>query len=123
MSKRATKDDSPHPSKKHGRTPQRIGDVVAQLLSRSGYAQTEVNRRYQEVWNRLVGPRFENQSSVGGLRNGVLQVTVANSSVLQELTFQKRDFIEKLQTEFSEAVITDLRFRIGVTTNASWEKQ
>ena len=117
MSKRATKNDSPRPTNQHGRMPQRIGDVVAQLLSRSGYAQTELDRRYQETWNSIVGPRFQNQSSVGSLRHGVVNVTVASSAVLQELTFRKHELIKKLQSEFSEAAITDLKFRIGATSN------
>ncbi len=50
----------------------------------------------------------------GRLRRGVLEITVANSMTIQELTFQKQDVLKKLQAELPDAKIRDLRFRVGV---------
>ena len=43
----------------------------------------------------------------------MLEVTVSNSTIVQELTFQKQQILAELQAELPDANIRDLRFRVG----------
>jgi hypothetical protein len=49
------------------------------------------------------------------LRRGVLEVTVGNAVLLQELAhYQKRRLLEQLRKRLAGTTITDIRFRAGV---------
>ena len=52
-------------------------------------------------------------SRPGNVRRSVLEVTVRNSAVLQELTFQKTQLLGELSRLLPDQNIRDLRFRIG----------
>ena len=43
----------------------------------------------------------------------VVEVTVCNSAVLQELTFRKTELVKKIATALPDQKIRDMRFRIG----------
>ena len=48
-------------------------------MSQRGYGQIMVNDEIQNVWSELVGKQLANMSRVGRIRQGVLDVFVANS--------------------------------------------
>ncbi len=87
--------------------------LLNRLLARKGYAQQQSSRELDEHWNAIVDPRWHSKTKVGTLRQGVLEITVSNSSVSHHLNFMKRDLLKKLQTRMPQNRITDLRFRIG----------
>ena len=88
-----------------------IGEVVSQLMARSGYAQVQQASDLQAVVGKAVGTSLAKHCRPGKLKRGILEIYVRNSSVLQELTFQKKQVLGKLAQ--SEAKIRDLRFRVG----------
>ncbi len=49
----------------------------------------------------------------GRIRRGILEVTAANSMIIQELTYQKQQILTQLQTALPDAKIRDIRFRVG----------
>ena len=49
----------------------------------------------------------------GRLRRGTLEVTASNSTIIQELTFQKQQILTQLQAALPDARIRDIRFRVG----------
>ena len=53
------------------------------------------------------------EAHAGGIRRGALEVYVANSTLMQELTFQKPDLLEKLRQLLPDEKIANLRFRVG----------
>ena len=59
-----------------------------------------------------------NPGRVAGLRRGVLEVTVGNAVLLQELAhYQKRRLLEQLRNRLPGTTLTDLRFRAGVISS------
>lgn len=96
------------------RGPRKIADAVNDLLARRGYARTQDAAEQQEIWNQAVGRQLAEDSRVGQLRGGVVEVIVRNSAVLQELTFQKRQIIRKLARLGQNTVVKDVKFRVGV---------
>jgi predicted nucleic acid-binding Zn ribbon protein len=98
------------------RGPQPIAETLSQLLARRGYAAVEAAGERDEIWSTVVGPRLAPYCRVGLVRRGVLEVIVANSVGLQELTMQKKSLLAKLVQALPDQKIRDLRFRIGAVT-------
>lgn len=95
------------------REPQRIGEVLADLLARRGYAQLAAQEELNKAWGTVVG-NLEKFSKPIDVKRGVMHVLVSNSVVMQELTFRKNELIPAMATELPDHKIKDLRFRIGV---------
>jgi hypothetical protein len=92
---------------------QKIDEIVAQLLLQRGYGQTLVSEEIQNNWNQLVGAQMAAISRPGRIRQGVLDVFVANSTANQELTFRRREIVKQLAKALPQYSITDLRLRVS----------
>ncbi len=95
------------------RRPKQIGNVLAQVVQRHGYAQVRATGERDEAWLEVAGEAVASATQVGALKRGVLEIQVANSLQMQELTFRKEKLIKKLQTALPDAGIKQLRFRLG----------
>jgi predicted nucleic acid-binding Zn ribbon protein len=93
--------------------PKSIGNVIAQVLTARGYGRIQADTNFAAAWQTAIGPALAKFTLPGRLRRGVLEITVANSMTVQELTFQKQQILKQLQTNQPDAKIRDLRFRIG----------
>ena len=71
--------------------------MIAQLVSRRGYAQIRAAGERDEVWQRVAGEELGRMTQVSALRRGVFEVLVANSLLMQELTFRKEELLTDLQ--------------------------
>ena len=95
------------------RHPKPIADVLSQLMARRGYARQQSAAMTAEAWLQAAGEQLGRYTRVGVLRNSVLEVWVANSTIVQELTFQKTEILARLTQNLDYASIRDLRFRVG----------
>lgn len=95
------------------KAPQRIGETLSVLMARRGYAQLAAAGERDEAWKSAAGERLAAHSRIGSVRGGVVEITVGNSAVLQELTFRKRELVERIVAALPDQKIRDLRFRIG----------
>lgn len=93
--------------------PQKMGDVLAELMARRGYAREQTAANYEAAWREAAGALLARQTRVGLVRRGTLEVTVANSVLLQELTFQKQAIVGELRRLLPDEKIEKLRFRVG----------
>ncbi len=91
---------------------QSIGTLVSQLISRRGYAQSAATDQFHSVISAVVGRDLSNEISVGKLNRGVLRVFATDSVTIQELTFQKRAILKRIQSELPESKVTDIRFKV-----------
>lgn len=67
-----------------------------------------------------VGEPACRQTRVGGVRHGVLSITVAHSALLEELAaFRKHDLLAALRRDAPGAGIHDIRFRVGPVSESS----
>ena len=92
--------------------PKRIGTLVNQLIARKGYASVIGDEAMLASVRGCLDQRLHDAVRLGPLRAGVLQVIVVDSVTLQELNFQKRKVLRKIQADHPDRV-TDLRFRLG----------
>ena len=95
------------------RKPKAIGKILAQLIPARGYGRIKSTANFAEAWQTAVGPALANFTLPGQVRRGILEITVANSTMIQELTFQKQQLLTKLKTQLPDAKINDLKFRVG----------
>jgi predicted nucleic acid-binding Zn ribbon protein len=93
--------------------PKPIADVLAQLMARRGYAREQSAAAYGEAWRRAVGEPLSKFTQAGLLKRGALEITVANSVLVQELGYQKAALLAKLCHLLPDKNIRDLRFRVG----------
>jgi predicted nucleic acid-binding Zn ribbon protein len=93
--------------------PSPLGDVLSRLMTLRGYGRTQGNRQLAELWRRIAGDMIADRTKVLGLKNGVLQVGVANAALLSELTaFHRHSLLQTLRTEAAHTGIRDLKFRL-----------
>jgi predicted nucleic acid-binding Zn ribbon protein len=95
------------------RGPQKIGNVLSELMSRRGYARIQSAEAYEAAWREAAGPLAAKYTRPGQLRRGTLEVVVANSTLMQELGFQKQGLLETLGRLLPDEGIKSLRFRVG----------
>lgn len=93
--------------------PQKISNILADLMARRGFARVQSTEAYEEAWRDAAGPLAAKYTQVGALKRGTLEVVVANSTLVQELTFQKDAILHKLAAQLPDEKIRNLRFRVG----------
>jgi predicted nucleic acid-binding Zn ribbon protein len=94
--------------------PQPLSDILGELFAVRGYGRLRATGELEDAWNAAVGEPGCRQTRVGGVRRGVLSVTVAHPTLLQELAaFQKPALLAALRREAPGTRIDDIRFRIG----------
>lgn len=96
--------------------PQAVRDVVAELIVRNGIGRKQAGGMRDAAWREALGEALARQTRPGQVRRGTLEVIVANSTVMQELTFQKAEIVERLTRNAPELAVTDLKFRVGRVT-------
>lgn len=91
-----------------------VGDVVASVLKRAGLNNRLAEETMIREWSAIVGSFLAGQSKPTGLRQGVLQVAVLQSTVRYDLERNlKREVLGRLQARFGKAVVRDIRFLAG----------
>ena len=93
------------------RKPRKAAELLCDIVTKRGIAAQQSNKRLQNLWDSTVGIDIANNTMVGSIKRGQLEVIVANSSMLQSLSFKKQDILQKIQTQMTD--IKNLRFRIG----------
>jgi predicted nucleic acid-binding Zn ribbon protein len=94
------------------RGPQPISEILSRLMARRGYANQQVNYEWGAIWSAIAGSQAA-QTRPGKFNRGVLEVIVSNSTLLQELTFRKKQLLKAIQQRASHFQVKDLRFRVG----------
>ena len=90
----------------------RIGEVFPQLLARRGYADVQRSSALKEAWQEVAGRVFSKHSRAVRNSGGVVEIAVANSATLQELTFRKKNLLRQLATKLSGETVSDIKFRV-----------
>jgi predicted nucleic acid-binding Zn ribbon protein len=101
-------------SSPNGRGPKPLSEILGNLFAARGYGRLQASSELEQAWNAAVGEPGCRQTRIGGVRRGVLNVTVAHPALLEELsTFQKPILLEALRREAPSTPILDIRFRVG----------
>lgn len=96
------------------RGPKPLSDILGELFASRGYGRLRAQRELEEAWNAAVGEPGCRQTRLGEVRRGVLNVTVAHSTLLEELAaYQKPQLLAALRQNAPGTVVHDIRFRLG----------
>ncbi|PQO47647.1 DUF721 domain-containing protein [Blastopirellula marina] len=95
------------------RGPQGMGDLVAGLMARSGYAQIQSADALQEAWSQAAGQEIAAHSRAGNVNRGKFEVWVENSAISQAISFQKRQILKELQNILPDRRIEEIRIKVG----------
>lgn len=94
-----------------------IGSLISELISRRGYAQIAATDQIHNLIAEVVGDSIANGLTIGKLNRGVLRVYAQDSVTIQELTFQKRNILKRIEKDLPDSKVKDIRF--AVLTNTS----
>jgi predicted nucleic acid-binding Zn ribbon protein len=95
------------------RGPQTIGNVLSELMARRGYGRVQSAAASDAAWREAAGPLVTKYTRPGQVRRGTLEVIVANSTLVQELGFQKSALLQRLAELLPDEGIKNIRFRVG----------
>lgn len=96
------------------RGPKPVSEVLGELFAARGYGRLLAQKELEEAWNAAVGEPDCRQTRIGEVRRGVLNVTVAHSTLLEELAaYQKPALLAALRQHAPATLIHDIRFRVG----------
>ncbi len=102
------------------RGPEPIGEVLSRLFTSRGWGRRQDRLQLEQAWNEVAGEDFAPHTELGSFRRGVLEITVGNAVLLQELSsFHKRRLLEAMRGQLPSLSIHDLRFRAGVIKNGN----
>jgi len=96
------------------RGPRPLSEILGDLFTVRGYGRLLARQELEDAWNRAVGEPCCRQTRLGEVRRGVLNVTVAHSTLLEELAaFRKLALLEAMRIGAPGTPIRDIRFRVG----------
>ena len=88
-------------------------DVINQILARRAVGQQKSTDQLAQAWKEAVDSRWHALTFVGKLNRGILEVNVANSTMVQHLNFQKAKILEELVRRLPQNRLKDIRFKVG----------
>ncbi len=101
------------------RGPEKLSDVLSELLSKRRYAQPMTQKAHDGAWQRALdvvgvrGPAAE-KSRVTYFRDGTLTIEVASAALRYELhAFWSNELLAALQADDAISSIRKLVFRVG----------
>ena len=91
-----------------------MSDILCELITVRGYGRLLARETLKNAWNAAIGEPYCRQTQVGKIRHGVLNVTVAHPSLLEELVaFRKATLLATLQSGALGTAIHDIQFQVG----------
>lgn len=102
----------------YARRPKAIATIVANVMARKGYAASRAATELTDTWRQqaeqvLGDTVLSGLTTAKGLSRGVLEVIVANHTVMQEINFHRPRLLEATQAAMPEARIRSIRFKVG----------
>jgi len=90
-----------------------VGNVLGDVLKRIDPEHQLRAYRIWSFWNDEVGAGIARRAQPTHFRNGILSVTVATHSWMQELQFMKNDIRERLNARLEAPLVRDIFFVSG----------
>lgn len=93
--------------------PQPIAEILSELMTRRGYARVQGSEAVAQAWREAAGELLAGHTRPCQVRRGALEVVVANSALMQELSYRKTEILSGLATLLPAEKIKNLKFRVG----------
>jgi predicted nucleic acid-binding Zn ribbon protein len=95
------------------RTPRKLGDVMNDVLSKSGIADRVAQANVIPEWRTLVGPQIANVTEpLAVTPQGTLFVSVTTNAWMTELSLMEPDLLRRLNQRTGRLSIRKIRWQI-----------
>ncbi len=84
--------------------------AIDSMLKRFGIDNAIAQNKALNNWNEIVGDRVARNTQPDRVEHGVIIVKVSSSTWRQELYFQKKEILQKINNTIGKNVIRDIRF-------------
>jgi predicted nucleic acid-binding Zn ribbon protein len=91
--------------------PEPMHNVIDALIASLGIRQKLDQYSIIPLWPDIVGAQVAKVTSIERIENGVLFVHVTNAPWRNELTFRRKELLQKIHQTMNGDVIKDIRFR------------
>ena len=92
------------------RKPQKLGDILRSVLSERGYLKQCLEAEIISQWPDIVGEKIADVTECTDVRNGIMYVKVSSSSWRNEISFLKKEIMDKIKKETRCKTIKDIIF-------------
>ena len=89
---------------------QHIGGALKKLIKTAGLEKGIAQQKALEIWSETVGETVSKNTEPISIEHGILNIKTATPVWRQELQFQKKQIIEKLNKKLNKKIIKDIRF-------------
>lgn len=93
--------------------PARVGPLLRAAFDRLAAGHDFRAYRIWDIWDAEVGPMIARRARPAAVRNGVLTVTVATHTWMQELQFVRDTLRERLNARLGEMLVRQIVFVTG----------
>ncbi len=90
-----------------------IGSILVDVLKTYRRESDGELLRVWQVWDGIVGDVIAQNARPAAFKGKILLVHVTNSTWIHQLQFLKKEMIAKLNDTLGNALIDDLKFKIG----------
>ena len=90
-----------------------IGHLIGQLQHRIKKKSHNDMSAIWDHWDNLVGASIAANARPAVFKGKLLLVHVTSSTWLQQLQFLKTEMIRKINAEFGQTLVEDIKFKIG----------
>lgn len=94
-----------------GYGPQRLGDVLQQLIDRLGMRHGIDAARTIETWAALAGPQINGVTRRAWIEGRTLVVQITSATWRQELHMNRSHWRRRLNSELGADLVEEIRFR------------
>ncbi len=84
--------------------------AIESFLRNTGLEKGVAQNTALLIWSDIVGGVIAQNTSPESVKHGILVIRVTTPAWRQELQFQKKDIIEKLNRKLGKHTIKDIRF-------------
>jgi predicted nucleic acid-binding Zn ribbon protein len=89
---------------------QSLKTVIDSMLKNFGIDNTIAQNKALIIWNEIVGEKVALNTEPDRVEHGVIIIKVSTPAWRQELYFQKKEIIKKINNTIGKNVIRDIRF-------------
>ena len=89
---------------------QHIGGALKKLIKTTGLEKGIAQQKALEIWSEIVGETVSKNTEPISIEHGILNIKTTTPVWRQELQFQKKQIIEKLNKKLNKKLIKDIRF-------------
>ena len=89
---------------------EKLEKAIKKTLTETGIEKYIEKGNAMLLWSSIVGKKIDKETETKNIKNGVLTVKASTPAWRNELMFQKKDIIQKINKNLKKTIIRDIRF-------------